>query len=173
MVRVAVGLGSNMGDRLAYLQAAIGQLWSVSTVLKVSPVYETVPMYVSDQPSFLNAAVEIETSLGPLELLAALKRIEREVGRMPSTRYGPREIDLDLLVYGSLVLDSKRPGYTLSVPHPRTPERLFVLQPLNDLDPDWRLPGLGTVRELMARAPGDPGDVRRFDHAALSIHRDR
>jgi 2-amino-4-hydroxy-6-hydroxymethyldihydropteridine diphosphokinase len=123
--------------------------------LQASPLYETAPMYVTDQPPFINGIMRGTTSMGPLQVLRELKRIEALVGRMPRERYGPREIDLDLICYGSLVYKygDESPGSNgakiLTIPHPRLVERRFVLKPLHDLAPDLVLPGLGSVFELL------------------------
>lgn len=145
MTQVAIGLGSNVGDRHAHISAALELLAQVVSDLRVSTLIETEPMYVLDQPAYLNGAALGLTSLGPLALLRKLKEIEAVVGRKPTVRYGPREIDLDLLAYGRVQFRS--PG-RLEVPHPRTPERSFVLIPLAELDSELYLPGLGVVCEL-------------------------
>lgn len=137
-----------MGDRQAHIEAAIALLREVVADLRVSRLIETAPMYVTDQPAYLNGAAIGYTDLGPLALLARLKSIESEVGRTPSVRYGPREIDLDLLAYGRVAF---RSSGRLEVPHPRTPERRFVLEPLAELDPKLHLPGLGLVATLLER----------------------
>lgn len=174
MARVAIGLGSNLGDRLANLQAALDALERAITWESVSGVYETAPMYVVDQPAYFNAAALGETEHGPLALLNELKRVEAAIGRQERTRYGPREIDLDLLAYGALKLEaSRRDGSRLLVPHPRTPERRFVLQPLCDLDPDLNLPGLGNVLQLREGTNAQSDEVRALPDAVLSVHRNR
>lgn len=115
-------------------------------VAAVSSLRETEPVGVVDQPSFLNGAVAIETDLSPRQLLGALLRIERSLGRVrDATRWGPRTIDLDLLVYGDEEIDE--PG--LQVPHPRLHERRFALEPLAELDPQLSVPGAGRVSELL------------------------
>jgi 2-amino-4-hydroxy-6-hydroxymethyldihydropteridine diphosphokinase len=169
MPLVVIGMGSNLGDRLGHLNAATCALKRVLGSVRVSHVYETAPMYVADQPSYFNAAISGQTELGPLALLALLKQLEREIGRKPAERYGPREIDLDLLLYGSLQLRSEC-ARKLVVPHPKTPERRFVLAPLADLDAEMILPGLGKVAELLARTEAQAHDVHRIADAALSIH---
>lgn len=127
-------------------------------------------MYVEDQPVFFNAALLAETALGPLALLRLLKRTEAEVGRTPRERNGPREIDLDLIAYGALAYRFVDRGRTvLEIPHPRLAERLFVLQPMLDLDPAWHLPGLGSVRSAIDAAETDPQSVRKLDHVVLSL----
>jgi 2-amino-4-hydroxy-6-hydroxymethyldihydropteridine diphosphokinase len=115
-------------------------------VLELSELRETDPVGVVDQPPFLNGAVALETSLSPRELLEALLRVERELGRVRTERWGPRTIDLDLLVYGEEVVDE--PG--LRIPHPRLHERRFALEPLAELEPELRIPGVGPVSDLLA-----------------------
>jgi 2-amino-4-hydroxy-6-hydroxymethyldihydropteridine diphosphokinase len=143
-----VGLGANIGPREVTLLRAVDLLGDADdvAVLAVSQLRETEPVGVVDQPPFLNGAARIETSLGPRELLALLLEIERSLGRVREERWGPRTIDLDLLVYGDRILDE--PG--LRVPHPRLPERRFVLEPLAELDPDLVIPGLGRVSGALA-----------------------
>ena len=123
-------------------------------------------MYVVDQPAFYNAVAAGGTDLGPLALLAELKRVELQLGRQVRTQNGPREIDLDLLAYDGLVL---RSGARLIVPHARIAERRFVLQPWADLDPAFAIPELGPVGELLAQT-NDPTDcVKEVADAILSI----
>lgn len=145
-----VGLGSNLGDRQVNVRSALACLERLAGVDLVhrSRLYETAPVGVLDQPWFVNAAAELHTDLSPAELLCTLKRIEQELGRRPSRRWGERAIDLDLLLYDHLVLETDQ----LIVPHPRLWERLFVLLPLAELAPDLRAPdgrSIGAVvREL-------------------------
>lgn len=147
MVDAIIGFGSNLGEREARILEAAERLG----IARMSPLYETAPMYVLDQPAFLNAVGLLQTELGPAALLKKLKEIETGVGRLPRVRNGPREIDLDLLAYGKLQLISRISGKVrLHVPHPRLVERRFVLQPLFDLDPTFELPGLGRVAELLS-----------------------
>lgn len=148
MTPVAIALGSNLGDRLAHLCEAVRLLRPNVHLGRVSLAYETPPMYVENQPPYLNAAVIGDTPLGPLALIAFLKSVEREVGRSPRARFGPREIDLDLIAYGRLRIRS-RGSLPLQVPHPRLPERRFVLEPLGEIAPGLCLPGLGTVSDLL------------------------
>jgi len=138
-----VGLGSNLGDREATIRAAVAAL---PGVVAVSKLRETEPVGVTGQPAFLNGAARLETELSPRELLDALLEVERGLGRERRERWGPRTIDLDLLLYGGETVDE--PG--LTVPHPSLHERRFVLEPLAELDPELVVPGRGRVRDLLA-----------------------
>ena len=143
-----VGLGANLDDRRATIDQAVELLAAAEGVelLAVSSLRETDPVGFEDQPRFLNGAAAVETSLTPGELLAVLLGIERRLGRTrEGPRFGPRVIDLDLLVHGDSVLDE--PG--LTVPHPRLHERRFALEPLAELAPGLVVPGRGTVEELL------------------------
>ncbi|HEY9088231.1 MAG TPA: 2-amino-4-hydroxy-6-hydroxymethyldihydropteridine diphosphokinase, partial [Anaerolineaceae bacterium] len=142
---VYLALGSNMGDRQQNLALALAALSPAVTVLRASPIYETPPWGYADQPTFLNQVVQAETSLPPLDLLAYLKELERTLGRKPSFQNGPRQIDIDILLYGAEVLNLPQ----LVIPHPRMHERGFVLVPLADLAPDLIHPVLGrSIRDL-------------------------
>jgi 2-amino-4-hydroxy-6-hydroxymethyldihydropteridine diphosphokinase len=135
--------------------------------LTISPLYETAPMYVEDQPPFFNGALVAQTDLGPLTLLRLLKQTESAVGRSVGERNGPREIDLDLVLYGSLKLESRGGEHALLVPHPRLPERRFVLQPLFDLKPDLMVVGAGTVAQLLSATEHQASTVRRYSDGVL------
>lgn len=156
MTRAYLGLGSNVGDRLAHLRAAVSALGSSQdvSVVSTSPVYETDPIG-PPQPAFLNAAVLIETSLGPRDLLARMKQIEDQVGRSPGERWGPREVDLDLLLYGEETVEED----DLVIPHPRLTERAFAMVPLLDIDPEIELP---SGEPLAIFCEDDPAGVRAF-----------
>ena len=132
------------------MQAACSALAPSVQLLQASPVYETPPWGFLDQPAFLNQVLQAETGLPPLDLLAFLKDLETELGRQPNFRYGPRLIDMDILLYDDLVLSL--PG--LEIPHPRLAERAFVLVPLADLAPDLCYPGKWTIRWLPERIVG-------------------
>jgi 2-amino-4-hydroxy-6-hydroxymethyldihydropteridine diphosphokinase len=150
-MRAYIGLGGNLGDRKSYLDRAVELLEREEEIEVVarSAVRETEPVGYADQPPFLNAAVAVETDLEPRELLDRLLAIERELGReRRGPRFGPRTIDLDLLLVGDRVVDE--PG--LVVPHPRLHERRFVLEPLAELDPELALPDGRRVRELLDRS---------------------
>jgi 2-amino-4-hydroxy-6-hydroxymethyldihydropteridine diphosphokinase len=147
-MKAYISLGSNLGDRADRLDAAVRMLGELPgvRVRAVSPVYETDPVEVREQPRFLNLVAEVETELDPEELLTGLQSIEAALGRSRIQRWGPRTIDLDLLLCGDRVVASEK----LEIPHPRMCERRFVLEPLADLAPDLPIPGRGrTVRELL------------------------
>jgi 2-amino-4-hydroxy-6-hydroxymethyldihydropteridine diphosphokinase len=143
-----VGIGANLGPREETLHRAVEVLARAEgvEVVGVSDLRETDPVGVVDQPPFLNGAVAIETTLPACALLDLLLEIERSLGRVRGERWGPRIVDLDLLVYGDEVVDE--PG--LRVPHPRLHERRFALEPLADLKPELEIPGRGTVSALLA-----------------------
>ena len=130
-VRAHLGIGSNLGDRLARLQAAVDGLSATAgiTVVAVSPVYETDPVGGPEQPDFQNAVVAVDTGLGVRDLLAVAQRLEAEARRVRGERWGPRTLDVDILFYGDVVVDEP----DLVVPHPRWAERGFVCVPLADL----------------------------------------
>lgn len=136
MSRCAVGVGSNLGDRLAHLRAAVDGLSTVSRVASVSAVYETAPIGGPGQGPFFNAVVVVETAHTPRGLLCELLVIERSRGRVRDTRWGPRTLDLDLILWDRQTISE--PG--LSVPHPRMLDRRFVLEPLLEVWPDARMP---------------------------------
>ena len=142
MTRAYVGVGANLGDREATIRAALAAL---PGVVGVSQLRETDPVGVIDQPPFLNGAAALETDFSPRELLDALLAVERELGRERRERWGPRTIDLDLLLYGDEMIDEAG----LTVPHPRLHERRFALEPLLDLDPELAIPGRGRVADLL------------------------
>jgi 2-amino-4-hydroxy-6-hydroxymethyldihydropteridine diphosphokinase len=145
VTRAYVGLGANLGDREATMRRAIELLGD--DVVAVSTFRETDPVGYEDQPPFLNGALALETELSPRALLERLLAVERDLGRTrDGPRYGPRTIDLDLLLYGDEVVDE--PG--LRVPHPRLEERRFALEPLFELDPALVVPGAGPVSALLA-----------------------
>jgi 2-amino-4-hydroxy-6-hydroxymethyldihydropteridine diphosphokinase len=140
MVRTAIGVGSNLGDRMGTVRAAVRQLESVGRIVAQSRLYRSKPWGVQEQPEFCNAVVVLETELSPHVLLEQLKNIEARLGRAPSERWGPRRIDLDILLYGEQRVDEPE----LQVPHPRLFERGFALIPLAEVDKRYadRIAGL-------------------------------
>lgn len=181
-VRAFIGLGSNMGDRVAYLEAARRMLADHPSVelSKASSLYETEPVGYADQGWFLNQVVEVATWLDPYALFRALQGIERDLGRQRLIRWGPRVIDLDLLLYGDAVVSGQkctmrwswRPvpklirvsGHELTVPHPRIYERSFVLAPLGEIAPDHVHPdGKTTWEHLQALGAGQK--IRLFQQS--------
>ena len=144
-----IGIGSNLGERESTIRDALALLAADPEleVEAVSSIRETDPVGMVDQPRFLNAAIRLATDLAPYPLLERLLAVEQQLGRVRTgERYGPRTIDLDLLLYGDEIVDE--PG--LRVPHPRLAERRFVLEPLAELDPGLVIPGLGPVQGLLA-----------------------
>ena len=154
-----LGLGANLGDRLDSLQRAVDMLGDDPSIRIVacSRVWETDPVGRVEQPDFLNVVVRAEVRLDPRELLAACHRVETALGRVRETRWGPRTIDIDILLYGGRTIDEP----DLSVPHPRMLERAFVLLPLLELDPDPIMPDGSRVLDL-ALGPDAAGAARPF-----------
>jgi 2-amino-4-hydroxy-6-hydroxymethyldihydropteridine diphosphokinase len=150
--QVHVALGGNLGPVMDAMRAALQAVDddAQSAVDAVSPVYRTPPWGIEDQPDFLNACARLTTQRSALSLLGFLKGLERDAGRVAAARYGPRALDLDILVFGDQVIDE--PG--LTVPHPRLCERAFVLIPLADIAPDLKI-GARRVSELALRADAD------------------
>jgi len=158
MATTYLGLGSNLGNRARNIYGALRRLGSFVSLGEISSLYETEPVGLADQPWFLNLVCRADTNLGPHELLAVAKRIEREMGRKEGVRFGPRLVDIDLLLYEDLVLRSAG----LEIPHPRLHERDFVLIPLNEIAPALVHPILGaTVRQLLASTSGNE-EVRLY-----------
>lgn len=159
MAVIYLALGTNLGNRAANLRRALDALRRSFTVEVASPCYETEPAYVLDQPRFYNLVCRATTTLTPLDVLRALKLIEKDLGRLVTVRYGPREIDLDLLFYGDLILDLPE----LTVPHPRLQERAFVLVPLADIAPELLHPKLGlTISALRDKLETELSTVRQL-----------
>ena len=153
-----LALGSNVGDREANLREAANHLESDEIhVLRRSSLYETSPQELLDQPPFLNAVIEVETSLFPMQLLGRVREIERGMGRRRVTPKGPRNIDIDILFYGRSVIATE----DLEVPHPRMAQRRFVLEPLAEIAPGFRHPATGkTANEMLTQL--EPQGVRKL-----------
>lgn len=157
---IYLGLGSNLGDRAANLRAAIAAMPPGIEIINASTIYETAPWGFEDQGKFLNQVVKVQTNLTPEALLDYLKQIEIHVGRTPTFRNGPREIDIDILFYDDLILETDE----LTIPHPRLAERAFVLAPLMDLAAALLHPVLGqSISELLAKL--DTTDIKPFEVA--------
>ncbi len=157
-MKAYLGIGSNLGDRLGNIRTALSSLSSVDgfRVVEISPVYETPPLYRTDQEKFLNCVIEVETDFTPHKLLQLLKTHEVRSGRVQAQpRYSPRPLDLDILAYENLEIHHNM----LQIPHPKLSERKFVLQPWADIAPDFEVPGSGrTVRELLLNC-GDTSEI--------------
>jgi 2-amino-4-hydroxy-6-hydroxymethyldihydropteridine diphosphokinase len=150
-------MGSNLGDRALNLREALRLLARAVHPTAVSSLYETAPMGVADQPAFLNLALAAESDRDPFHLLRTLKSIEQEVGRRPTFRWGPRVVDIDILLYGDHVMATPQ----LTIPHPEMPHRAFVLVPLTEVAATVRHPVLGeTLDTLCQRVPGRDGVKR-------------
>ncbi len=149
MATAYLSLGSNLGHREANIASALKMLGQEAWILKVSSLYETEPVGYKDQPWFLNCVCSVETDLSPQALLKFVKAIERKLGRREDIRFGPRLIDIDILFYNSLILDSP----DLIIPHPRLVERAFVLLPLREIAPELVHPLLrATIEQLWQKA---------------------
>ncbi len=159
MFKAYIGLGSNQGERLSLLRRSLELLGRAQniTVSAVSPLYETEPVGGPRQGLYLNACAALDTALSPVKLLKLMLDVENSLGRVRKRRWGPRTLDLDLLIYESLLM--KTP--TLTLPHPRMTERLFVLAPLSHIAPNLIIPGTGrTVSEFKSFL--DPGGVKPY-----------
>ena len=163
---IYIGIGANLGDREKTLQDATGILNEKPeiAIIAASAVYETAPIGVVDQPYFLNAVLQIHTSLSARSLLNCLLAIERKFGRLRETRWGPRTLDLDILLYGDAIINQSG----LQVPHPHLHERAFVLVPLCDLKPDLKHPVLGQSIQFLTESLGLDLSVRKIEGLNLT-----
>lgn len=160
---VYFGLGSNLGERDRNLQTALDALAGVVRLTAVSSVYDTAPLLITDQPRFHNAVCAGYTSLAPLALLHALKGLEETLGRIQGIRFGPRLIDIDLLFYDQLVLETPE----LTLPHPRLKERAFVLAPLAEIAPDLMHPVFHVAMSILAAHALLGADIRSLGHLLI------
>ena len=157
MIRVFLGIGTNLGDRERNLQDALAVLSQKMVILKESSIYQTAPWGYLDQLAFLNQVIEAQTDLSSLNLLGFLTETEKLLGRQANFRYGPRLIDLDILFYGNRIIQTPR----LQVPHPRLTQRAFVLVPLAEIAPEFVHPqNKQTITQLLAALP-DLGGVEK------------
>lgn len=172
--RCVFSLGSNLGDRLAYLQGALDRLLAAGEMhaVAVSPVYETAPVGGPDQPQYLNAVLIADTALPPDALLRRVNAVEDALGRVRRERWGPRVVDIDIVAVGN----EQRCGPALTLPHPHAYERAFVLAPWLDVDPDAVLPARGRVADLLGDlltagtpAGGEGGGIRRCADLRLRV----
>jgi 2-amino-4-hydroxy-6-hydroxymethyldihydropteridine diphosphokinase len=155
---VFLGLGSNLGDRTAYLRDAVHRIMAFLTIERVSQLYVAAPLgYVRDD-AFVNAVVKATTELKPLELLHALRDVEHSMGRRRGVHFGPRQIDLDILFYGAAQIESLE----LTIPHPRLPQRAFVLKPLAEIAPDFMHPLLYYTIEQLLQDVDDADQVQIY-----------
>jgi 2-amino-4-hydroxy-6-hydroxymethyldihydropteridine diphosphokinase len=146
MPRVFISIGSNLGDRVLNCKKALDGISAFARILRVSSAYETEPVGNEDQPSFINCAAEIETTLPPIELLKRLREVEDGLGRVRDEKWGPRTIDIDLIFYDDLIIDTEE----LKIPHVSAHARRFVLEPVCEIDPWLVHPGFGVrVYELL------------------------
>lgn len=153
-MKAFIGLGSNLGEREAMIRQALDELARLpaTQLMRASSLYDTEPTGEVDQPNFLNAVAQLETELTARQLLWNLLLIEKRLGRVRTQRWGPRTIDLDLLLYGDEVIDEP----DLIVPHPRLHERMFALEPLAELDPELSVPGRGALAAMIAELQSPP-----------------
>lgn len=169
MTNVWIGLGSNLGEREVYLHSALKHMARLkdTRIVQRSSVYVTEPQGLTEQPSFYNMVVEIETGLSPYDLLQSLLAIERTLGRVRTVRYGPRTIDLDILLYGDRVLTDEQ----LTVPHPRMVERSFVLVPLLEIYPEASDPRTGQALSTHLYRLQDQGIERAPERIQAMVKR--
>lgn len=165
LIRVYLGLGSNLGDRQHNLARAVELLAEKVSIEKLSSLYETEPIGYREQPWFLNAVCEATTSLTPEELLTLAKEIEAALGRLPSFPNAPRPIDIDILFYGNEIIHSPQ----LTIPHPRLEERVFVLLPLAEIAPDLVHPvSREKVKEMVEKVEG-LGEVKKYKQETKDV----
>jgi 2-amino-4-hydroxy-6-hydroxymethyldihydropteridine diphosphokinase len=157
--QVYIGLGSNLGDRVGHMREAVKQLGSIIHVVKVSRLYVAAPLGYVRHDAFINAVLHGTTILKPMELLEALQTIEKGMGRRPGVQYGPRPIDLDLLFYGAIQMET----HVLTIPHPRITERAFVLKPLAEIAPNFMHPVLYYTVSQLLQDTDDADQVKLYE----------
>jgi 2-amino-4-hydroxy-6-hydroxymethyldihydropteridine diphosphokinase len=162
--RAYIGLGSNLGDRVGFLRDAVRRLGAVLEVERVSNLYVAAPLGYVRHDAFINAVLQGMCTLKPMELLKQLQEIERAMGRRMGVEYGPRPIDLDLLMYGSMQMETLE----LTIPHPRLPQRAFVLKPLAELAPNLMHPVLYYTVGQLLQDVGEAEQVKLYDPASES-----
>ena len=146
MSKAVIALGSNIGDRLQFLKKAVDYIKLLGNISTISPLYDTSPYGFTEQPNFLNAVLLLDTSLSATDLLYHLKKIEKNVGRKNRMRWGPREIDLDIILYDEMEIHTT----SLTIPHPDFSQRIFVLRPLVDVAPNLKIPrSQETIQEIL------------------------
>jgi 2-amino-4-hydroxy-6-hydroxymethyldihydropteridine diphosphokinase len=146
-MKAVIALGSNLGNRELYIDSAVAELAKIIEITHLSTNHETDPVGGPEQPKYLNAIAIAETELDPRELLIVMLEIENKLGRKREVHWGPRTIDLDLIVFGDEIIDSE----TLVLPHPRAHERKFVLEPWFEIEPDAYIPGIGEIENILQR----------------------
>ena len=149
-MKTVIAIGSNLGDSKSIFSDAIIQIGKSVEVQSISKFYETIPVGGPEQPNYLNAVLIGDTQMPPLELLTQLQSIENSAGRVREVRWGPRTLDLDLIIYGDLLMKEE----LLTLPHPRAHERSFVLEPWVEIDPQAVLPGHGKIGVLLKQIAG-------------------
>jgi 2-amino-4-hydroxy-6-hydroxymethyldihydropteridine diphosphokinase len=146
-MKAVIALGSNLGNRELYIDSAVAELAKIIEITHLSTNHETDPVGGPEQPKYLNAIAIAETELDPRELLIVMLEIENKLGRKREVHWGPRTIDLDLIVFGDEIIDSE----VLVLPHPRAHERKFVLEPWLEIDPNGYIPGIGEIESILQR----------------------
>lgn len=146
-MKAVIALGSNLGNRELYIDSAVAELAKIIEITHLSTNHETDPVGGPEQPKYLNAVAIAETELDPRELLIVMLEIENKLGRKREVHWGPRTIDLDLIVFGDEIIDSE----VLVLPHPRAHERKFVLEPWLEIDPNAYIPGIGEIESILQR----------------------
>ncbi len=165
MFHVYLGLGSNVGDRISFLSKALKELKNITSVRRISSVYETEPWGVENQNIFLNLVIEVETNLFPLELLEKIQIIEKKLGRKKGSHMEPRTVDIDILFYNGWSFENR----VITIPHPDIEQRRFVLEPISEIAPLAVHPILGKTMISLLRHCRDRSLVMRTNNVLLKI----